>query len=97
MRLAILALPLILAACATAEERCIARAGEDLRVLSALIEESRATIERGYAYEIREDERLRYTVCTHRDGTRGFCWVRDERTTRVPVAVTPVVPRLRVP
>lgn len=87
MRPLVLVLPLLLAACVSPEQRCINRASEDLRVLSALIEETRGTIERGYAYEFREEDRLRYTICTHRDGTRGFCWVRDERTTRVPVAV----------
>lgn len=87
MRLA-LALPLLLlAACASPREQCEARALRDLRVVDRLIEDSRATLERGYALETVETERLRYTVCLDDDGARTFCWVRDRDSETRPVAV----------
>jgi len=42
---------LVLAACGTPQERCIARESRDLRVLDRLIAETEGTIARGYALE----------------------------------------------
>ncbi len=78
---------LILAACATPRQQCEARATRDLRVVNQLIEESRAILERGYAFETVEDESLRYTFCLDRDGNRTLCWVRDRDFSTRPVAV----------
>lgn len=77
----------ILAACATPRQQCEARATQDLRIVNRLIEESRAIVERGYAIETVEDERLRYTFCVDRDGNRTLCWVRDRDIRTRPVAV----------
>ena len=50
MRRAIFAL-LMLAACGTPQERCIARETRDLRVLDRLIAETQGNLQRGYALE----------------------------------------------
>lgn len=77
----------ILSACATPRQQCEARATRDLRVVNALIDESRAILERGYAFETVADDRLRYTFCLDRDGNRTLCWVRDRDLSTRPVAV----------
>lgn len=83
----VLFLPLVaLAACATPQERCIQTATRDLRVVNGLIAETQATIERGYAYQVVEDERLRLSFCRRGERTE-LCWIRDNDTRRVPVAV----------
>ena len=66
-RLSILAL-LLLAACATPLERCIASATKELRVVSGLIASTQANINRGYAivsenYFVTEEQ-----VCGQVDG-----------------------------
>lgn len=73
--IALIALSL-LAACATPQQRCIAEATQDLRVVDRLIAETEATLARGYALEQERSSRLTWTTCTRRvprhapDGTR---------------------------
>jgi hypothetical protein len=50
-RLALLCLPLILIACGTPQERCIAGATRELAVINALIAETELNLARGYALE----------------------------------------------
>lgn len=82
-------LPLILlTACATPQERCIATATKDLRVLNRLIAESQGNIQRGYGYETERYTRWDFVVCGRRgDGKLHYCWEPYDRTRRVPVAV----------
>ncbi len=68
MRAALLMLPLaLLAACATPREQCINDATRDLRVLSLLIEETRANLARGYALEEQQVVRTISDTCTARN------------------------------
>ena len=87
--LAALALPLLLAACATPQQRCELQATQDLRVVNGLIAETQTTIQRGYA--LREEQRTRAgaTICYGGgdDFGYGFCWGNDTYTQVRPVAV----------
>jgi hypothetical protein len=84
-----LALPLLLAACATPQERCEIQATRDLRVVNALIAESQATIRRGYALREVQRTRIGTTICYGGgdDYGYGFCWGNDTYTELRPVAV----------
>lgn len=66
---ALFALPLVLSACASAREKCVADATKDLRATQARIAQSRAIIERGYALETRTRPQLTLGYC---GGGRGL-------------------------
>ena len=92
MRPAYIILPLMaLAACATPREECIADATRDTRVLSSLINETRANLSRGYALEERQDVRTLTRTCRGRntDGStfRYPCNETETFNTTVPVAI----------
>ncbi len=92
MRSALIILPLVaLAACATPREQCIGSATRDARILSSLINESRANLSRGYAFEERQEIRTRPRSCRreYNDGStyRYPCDEVETFTTRVPVAI----------
>ncbi len=91
VRLALLAMPLILVACATPREACITGATRDQRVLERLVEQTRGNVARGYALAERQSVRPRLVPCARRlaDGSRrqGFCNRRDVVTTTVPVSI----------
>jgi hypothetical protein len=91
MRPILLLVPLALAACATPRERCIADATGQLRVINALVAETRGNISRGYAIEDRQDLRTIRARCdvTRADGTLGSTWCdRTQVVNReIPVAV----------
>jgi hypothetical protein len=84
-----LALPLLLVACATPQQRCELQATRDLRVVNELIAETQATLRRGYA--LREEQRTRVgTSICYGGGDNfgyGFCWGNDTYTRVRPVAV----------
>jgi len=83
------ALPLLLAACATPQQRCEIQATRDLRVVNQLIGETQATLQRGYA--LREEQRTRVgtSICYGGgdDFGYGFCWGNNTYTRTRPVAV----------
>jgi len=87
----LLLLPVILTACATPRESCVADATREARVLEGLIEESRANLSRGFAVEKRQEVRTRRTFCrgTNDDGSRFRyrCNETDTITRQVPVAI----------
>lgn len=92
MRLALLlVLPLVLAACATPRESCLASVSREGRVLDALIAETRGNVARGYGIERREELRTRRELCEFRrdDGTIGrrFCNRTYSDEVRVPVTL----------
>lgn len=92
MRPALIILPLLaLAACATPREQCIGDATRDTRVLSSLINETRANLSRGYALDERQDVRTLTRSCRGRneDGStfRYPCNETETFTTTVPVAI----------
>ena len=92
MRL-LLALPLLLAACATPQQRCEIQATRDLRVVNELIAETQATLQRGYAFQTVQNTRPVATFCwggSYGDAWGsgyGLCWNNTSYTTREPVAV----------
>ncbi|MEM9474323.1 MAG: hypothetical protein AAGA71_03470 [Pseudomonadota bacterium] len=62
----------LLAACASPEERCIADATEDLRVVNGLIAETQGNLDRGYAIETTVEPRVGIGFCTGSSNLR-FC------------------------
>lgn len=79
-------------ACATPEERCVARESRELRTVEALISETNQNLARGYAYVRETRLRPRLTFCAgHRHANVGlsFCRANDIVQTRVPVAIDP--------
>lgn len=62
-------------------------ATEDLRVVNALIDETQANIERGYAIEEQVEPRIGLNVCTGRHGSFAFCTGTDFDTRERPVAL----------
>ena len=92
MRTAFLMLPLVaLAACATPREQCINDASRDTRILSALVNQTKGNISRGYALEQRQEVRTVRSTCRGRnaDGSRFLFPCEDTSTinTTVPVAI----------
>lgn len=91
MRSSLLLLPLLLAACATPREACIGDATRDLRVVNALVAQTRANLQRGYAIEEEQDLRTLYRSCRvdNADGTTGTyaCPRTVVVTNEVPVAI----------
>ncbi len=51
MRQFALIFPLVLVACGTPQEQCIATATRDMRVVDRLIAETQGNLDRGYSYE----------------------------------------------
>jgi hypothetical protein len=84
-----LALALLVAACATPQQRCEIQATRDLRVVNQLIAETQATLQRGYALREEQRPRVGTTVCYGGgdDFGFGFCWGNDTYTRVRPVAV----------
>lgn len=92
MRPALIIMPLLaLTACATPREECIGDATRDTRVLSSLINETRANLARGYALEERQDVRTLTRNCRGKndDGSTFFfpCNETETFTTTQPVAI----------
>ncbi|MDO5641672.1 MAG: hypothetical protein Q4G26_04690 [Paracoccus sp. (in: a-proteobacteria)] len=98
MRHLILLLPLLLlAACGTPQERCIARHTSEYRALSALLSETEGNLARGYAWEERTVSRMELESCPRivrgRDGEARVidtsCWRRVADTERYRVPIDP--------
>ena len=91
MRLALLFVPVLVTACATQQEACIANVTRDARVLDALITETRANLSRGYAIAEEQDVVVIRRSCTgtNEDGTTFTFGCDDtQRVSReVPVAI----------
>lgn len=91
MRATLLIIPLLLSACATPRESCLAEVTREARVIDALITQTRGNLERGFAIEEEQDIRTRRRFCTGRneDGSvfQFRCEETDTVTVQVPVAV----------
>lgn len=95
--LAILALPLALAACGTPQERCISQNTREYRTVSTLLAEVEANLARGYAWEERQVVRDRLTQCRYvRHDKKGNaivqytpCWRDHVETERYRVPIDP--------
>lgn len=92
MRRLILLLLLPLAACATPRQQCERAATEDLRIIDALIVETKQNIARGYRLEQVVTTRPRLTFCyggRHYHDRFGmvFCETSETLVTERPVAI----------
>jgi hypothetical protein len=95
--LSLLLLPL--AACATPQEQCVAAATQDLRVLDALILETRANIERGFGVEEVIVPNSGFTWCYGNWGYNtgiNFCSAPSTRTVERPVTIDLEVERRKL-
>jgi hypothetical protein len=95
--LSLLLLPL--AACATPQEQCVAAATQDLRVLDALILETRTNIERGFGVEEVIVPNSGFTWCYGNWGYNtgiNFCSAPSTRTVERPVTIDLEVERRKL-
>jgi len=76
----------LLAACATPQQECVARATAELRTTQAIISETRQNLARGYALETRQVPELRWKLCKVGDNYVG-CFRNDweAQAVRVPI------------
>jgi len=91
MRRTLLILPLLVAACATPREQCISDVTRELRVMTELVNETQANIQRGYAVAETQEVRTIRSTCTgeNEDGST-FTFPCEETETidrQVPVAI----------
>ena len=85
--LALVALTL-LAACATAQQRCISRNTKDLRTVTSLEATAAANLQRGYAYATRTEIRFERERCGKTElGEAIYCRVPVKTSRQVPVAI----------
>lgn len=89
-----LALPALLAACATPYQRCIGPEGRELAVLERLIGESEAALARGYRYE--REVRVRPALQLCAGGRVLGCAATEPYETRRPVAIVPAEERAKL-
>jgi len=90
---------LVLAACGTPQEQCIARNTDEYRTVSRLLAEVEGNLARGYAWEERVVTRMEFDTCPtilrNRDGDRVLvqrsCWRDVADTERYRVAIDPLV------
>lgn len=91
MRATLLIIPLVLSACATPRDACLADVTREARVVNALITQTRGNLERGFAIAEEQDIRTRRRFCTGRneDGStfQFRCEETDTVTVQVPVAI----------
>ena len=80
-----------LAACATPQQRCISQSSQQVRVLTGLVNETRANLARGYGIEELQEVRTVQRNCegTNSDGSSFFfpCTQSETVTRQVPVAL----------
>ncbi|NAZ37921.1 hypothetical protein [Rubellimicrobium sp. CFH 75288] len=82
-----------LAACESPREACINQGARELRTVEALIRQTQANLQRGYAVETDQEVRVRPRFCRIRDADGTVRQVPCERTevrdVRRPVAIDP--------
>lgn len=86
-RLSVLLLPVLLAACLSPREQCIAEASRDLTVLRNLIAQTERDIARGYGTERVTVTRPVFTGCKTEKGEPFPCWVPETDTEVRPKAI----------
>ena len=90
---AVLAVLLILAACATPQQQCINGVAGNIAVLDRLIAETEANLARGYAYEDSTTFIPQWQMCgwsawgNAATLSTGMCWVDEPVTVQRPVAI----------
>lgn len=98
--LALLPALALLAACATPRESCISAATGELRRVNSLIATTEANIARGYAFETRQEVRVRDGICegeTSEGVTFTFeCEKTEVVDVRVPVPIDVAAERAKL-
>ena len=86
--------PLLLAACATPRQACLATASRDVATIDRLILETRTNIERGFAVDQELYTGTRVDLCMGSGGGRhhcnvgwSYCMVPETRVLSTPVAI----------
>jgi hypothetical protein len=91
MKKVLIAPLLLLAACASPRDTCMQDAVSDLRIVQALIADTQATIDRGYAIQTETRTVIYTNFCIGTgiggDGRFSFCNYPQPVTTQKPVAV----------
>ena len=78
---------LLVAACATPQERCVANASKNLRVVDGLIEQTRGNLARGFAIRTETFFVNETQKCGKEAGEDVFCDVAIADERQVPVAI----------
>ena len=81
---------LVLAACATPRETCLSEASKDLRIVRSLIEQTQATLDRGYGIQTTERNVVYTDFCVGGGNTTaGIRWCNRTQPVleRTPVAL----------
>lgn len=76
-----------LAGCIDGYEQCVRNNSKDLNVIYQLIEQSEATLNRGYGFETRIATQLDEVVCVTDEGAKATCLVEVGTSYQAPVAV----------
>lgn len=76
-----------LAGCIDEYEQCVRNNSKDLNVIYQLIEQSEATLNRGYGFETRIATQLDEVVCVTDEGAQATCLVEVGTSYQAPVAV----------
>jgi len=87
---------LLLAACATPEQRCAGPAVTDLRIVNGLIAETQGNIARGFAMQREPVVRQRLLPCGPGDGPFTFCLYDEAMMTERPVAIDRATERAKL-
>jgi len=108
MKRVVLPLFLVLTACGTPQEQCIARVTRDARVVERLIAETTGNLSRGFAYEDVIVYRPVRVICNYieypapADGSPTppprpqYCWDEREYTEQRPRAIDPAGERAKL-
>ncbi len=96
MRKLFLSLPLLVAACASPYEICVANATADLRVIDRLIAQTRGNINRGYALQSKEFYDTGKQACGEVNGETVYCDVPIVTSQDVPVAIDMTAERAKL-
>ncbi|WP_380054355.1 hypothetical protein ACFE33_13470 [Falsihalocynthiibacter sp. SS001] len=77
----------VLAGCATQQERCVNSATRDLRTVTGLVAETQANIARGFGYNVQRVPYTVYETCYYAARRAYACPQTYTRTISTPVAI----------
>jgi len=87
-------LPMV--ACGTPQEKCIAAATKDIRVLDKLIKNTRSNLDRGYAVRREEYRYSVWQICGKVEGEFVYCFSPETGYRNVPVSIDMNVERAKL-
>jgi len=94
-RLLLLPALVLLAACATPRDRCVAQATSELRVIEGLIAETEGNLARGYAFVTEPVVRTAFVWCFE-DDLLTLCTRHEADTRQRPVAIDTAAERRKL-